>query len=184
MPGTCAKLLDRFRTSQAVFRASRSELEAAGISGAVAQSIASGCTFEDAAAQREKMIHCGTVALTFGNALYPHQLREILDPPVLLFAGGRRELLKSITLAVVGTRKPTPYGLAVAERLSTDLAHAVLTIVNGMARGIDTAAHKGAGAGLAAPSLCWAALTSSILRRTGSWPRSSLARVSSSLNSP
>jgi DNA processing protein len=108
VPGTCAKLLDRFRTSQAVFRASRPELEAAGISGAVVQSIASGCTFEDAAAQREKMIHCGTVALTFRNPLYPQQFREIFDPPVRLFARGRRELLQSITLAVVGTRKPTP----------------------------------------------------------------------------
>ncbi len=56
---TASKLLDRFRTPQAIFRASRTELEAAGVSGAVAQSIASGCTFEDAAAQQEKMVECG-----------------------------------------------------------------------------------------------------------------------------
>jgi DNA processing protein len=54
------------------------------------------------------------------------------------------ELLDSICLGVVGTRRPTPYGLAVAERLSADLSHAGLTIVSGMARGIDSAAHKGA----------------------------------------
>ena len=53
-------------------------------------------------------------------------------------------MLASIMLGVVGTRRPTPYGLAAAERLSADLAHAGLTIVSGMARGIDTAAHKGA----------------------------------------
>ena len=62
----------------------------------------------------------------------------------MLFARGRVELLQSSMLGVVGTRRPTPYGVAVAERLSADLARAGLTIVSGMARGIDTAAHKGA----------------------------------------
>ena len=61
----------------------------------------------------------------------------------MLFARGRVELLQTVMLGVVGTRRPTPYGIAVAERLSADLAHAGLTIVSGMARGIDTAAHKG-----------------------------------------
>src|SRR5262249_52880779 len=70
-------------------------------------------------------------------------LREIFDPPILLFARGRVDLLNSLALGVVGTRRPTPYGLAVSERLAGDLAHAGLTIASGMARGIDTAAHKG-----------------------------------------
>jgi DNA processing protein len=137
------KLLDRFRTPQSIFRASRSELENAGLTGAVAQSIASGVTFEDAAAQQEKMAESGAELVTIGDPRYPRPLREIFDPPVVLFARGRIELLGSIMLGVVGTRRPTPYGIAVAERLSADLAHAGLTIVSGMARGIDTAAHKG-----------------------------------------
>ena len=137
------KLLSRFKTPQAVFRASRTELEMAGASGAVAQSIASGCTFEDAAAQHEKMVQAGAVLVTTGDARYPRPLREIFDPPILLFARGRLELLDTHMLGVVGTRRPTPYGVAVAERLSGDLAHAGLTIVSGMARGIDTAAHRG-----------------------------------------
>jgi DNA processing protein len=141
---TSGKLLDRLGTPQAVFRASRSELEAAGLSGAVAQSISSGCTFEDAVAQQEKMAEAGAVVVTIGDTRYPQPLREIFDPPMLLFARGRVELLQSLALGVVGTRRPTPYGLAVAERLSADLAHAGLTIASGMARGIDTAAHKGA----------------------------------------
>ena len=141
---TSGKLLDRFRTPQAIFRASRTELEAAGLSGAVAQSVASGCTFEDAAQQQERMLQSGAVAVTIGDPRYPRPLREIFDPPVLLFARGRVELLQTLSLGVVGTRRPTPYGLAVAERLAGDLAHAGLTIVSGMARGIDTAAHKGA----------------------------------------
>jgi DNA processing protein len=136
--------LDRFRTPQAIFRASRSELESAGVSGSVAQSIASGCVFEDAAGQHEKMAQAGAVLVALGDPRYPRALREIYDPPIVLFARGRVDLLQSIALGVVGTRRPTPYGLAVAERLSADLAHAGLTIVSGMARGIDSAAHKGA----------------------------------------
>ena len=64
---TSGKLLDRFRTPQAIFRASRTELEGAGVSGAVAQSIASGCTFEDAAAQHELMAKCGAVSRSFNR---------------------------------------------------------------------------------------------------------------------
>jgi DNA processing protein len=141
---TSNKLLDRFRSPQAIFRASRTELEGAGLSGGVAQSIASGCTFEDAAAQQQKMAETGATLVTIGDPRYSQPLREIFDPPILLFARGRVELLKSFTLGVVGTRRPTPYGLAVAERLSADLTHAGLAIASGMARGIDTAAHKGA----------------------------------------
>jgi DNA processing protein len=141
---TSGKLLDRFRSPQAIFRASRTELEGAGVSGAVAQSIASGCTFEDAAVQQEKMTESGAVMVTVGDPRYPQALREIFDPPILLFVRGQVDLLQSIMLGVVGTRRPTPYGIAAAERLAGDLAHAGLTIVSGMARGIDTAAHKGA----------------------------------------
>jgi DNA processing protein len=141
---TSGKLLDRFRTPQAIFRASRTELEAAGVNGGVAQSIASGCTFEDAVVQQEKMAESGTVVVSIGDPLYPPPLREIFDPPILLFARGRVELLHALMLGVVGTRRATPYGLAVSERLSKDLAHAGLAITSGMARGIDTAAHKGA----------------------------------------
>jgi DNA processing protein len=138
------KLIERFRSPVAVFRASRTELEGAGVAGAVAQSIASGCTFEDAAAQRQRMQEIGAVTVSITDPRYPPLLREIYDPPVLLFARGRVELFESFMLAVVGTRRPTPYGLAVAERMSGDLARAGLTIVSGMARGVDTAAHKGA----------------------------------------
>jgi DNA processing protein len=90
------------------------------------------------------MLQAGAKLIALGDPAYPQPLREIFDPPILLFARGRAELLPSIALAVVGTRRPTPYGLAVAERLSADLSHAGVTIVSGMARGVDSAAHKGA----------------------------------------
>src|SRR5579862_5248060 len=76
------KLLDRFRSPQAVFRASRTELEAAGISGTVAQSISSGCSFEDALDQQQKMSERGALAVTRNDPRYPALLREIFDPPV------------------------------------------------------------------------------------------------------
>jgi DNA processing protein len=138
------RLIERFRTPQAIMRTPRSELEAAGVSGAVAQSIASGCAFDDAVEQQRQMQQSETVAIPISDPRYPALLREIGDPPILLFARGRVELLKSLLFGVVGTRRPTPYGMAAAERLSGDLARAGLTIVSGMARGIDTAAHKSA----------------------------------------
>ena len=138
------KLVERFRTPRAIFSASRTELESAGAAGSVAQSIASGCSFEDAAAQQRRMRETGVEAIAIRDPRYPTLLREIYDPPVLLFARGRLELLQSIMLAVVGTRRPTPYGMAAAERLGGDLARAGLTVVSGMARGVDTAAHKAA----------------------------------------
>ncbi len=138
------QLIERFRTPQAVFRASPSELEAAGLNPSLARSISSGCAFEEAAGQQERALETATEIVPLSDPRYPARLREIFDPPVVLFARGRVELLGSLMLGVVGTRRPTPYGLAVAERLAGDLARAGLTIASGMARGIDTAAHKGA----------------------------------------
>ena len=136
-------LLERFRTPQAVFRASRTELEACGLNGAIAQSVASGCAFEEAAEQQDKMRDIGAGLITMGDPRYPETLRQIYDPPIVLFTRGDVSLLNTLSLAVVGTRRPTPYGIAVAERFSGDLSRAGLTIVSGMARGIDTASHRG-----------------------------------------
>jgi len=138
------QLLERMQTPQAIFRASPSELEAAGLTGAVARSVASGCSFEDAATQQQKLRDAGAELVTLSDSRYPEALRRIFDPPPMLFARGSVELLASICIGVVGTRHPTPYGVAAAERLSGDLARAGVTIVSGMARGIDTASHKAA----------------------------------------
>src|SRR5437763_13213936 len=74
---TSLKLLDRFRTPQSIFRASRTELEGVGVNGAVAQSIASEITFEDAAAQQEKVVEGGAAIITMSDPSYPVALREI-----------------------------------------------------------------------------------------------------------
>jgi DNA processing protein len=137
-----ARLVEVFRTPQAIFRASLSELEAAGLSPGVAQSVASGCAFEEAADQHEKVAKLGVQLVPITDPRYPARLRDIFDPPPLLYARGRVELLGHLMLAVVGTRRPTAYGTQVAARLSKDLSEAGLTIASGMARGIDTAAHR------------------------------------------
>ena len=146
IPGLGARkagqMLQQFRTPQAIFRASRSELEAGGLAGGIAQTIASGCTFEDAVDQQQKILEAGAAVIPIADPRYPPRLKEIFDPPIALFVRGRIELLQSIMLGVVGTRRPTAYGIAATERLSPDLAQAGLTIVSGMARGIDTAAHR------------------------------------------
>ncbi|MGI8741442.1 MAG: DNA-processing protein DprA [Bryobacteraceae bacterium] len=137
-----AQMIERFRTPMAMFRASRSELEGAGLAGSIAQSIASGCTFDDAVDQHQKLHDSGAEIIPINDPRFPPLLRDIYDPPIVLFARGRVELLHSIMLAVVGTRRPSNYGTAATERLSPDLAQAGLTIVSGMARGIDTSAHR------------------------------------------
>jgi DNA processing protein len=141
------RLIEKWKTPQAVFRASASELEASGVSPALARSITSGCSFEEAVEQQEAARETGARVIPIYDPLYPQRLREIYDPPLVLFTRGRLELLQTYGIAIVGTRRPSPYGMAAAERLSGDLSQAGLTIVSGMARGIDTSAHKAALAG-------------------------------------
>ncbi|MGH9606260.1 MAG: DNA-processing protein DprA [Terracidiphilus sp.] len=86
----------------------------------------------------------GATIVTFGCPEYPERLKEIYDPPPVLWVRGDARLLSRPSIAVVGTRHPTPYGTGVAEMLSRDLAARRLLIVSGMARGIDSCAHKGA----------------------------------------
>ena len=141
---TAHQLIQKLRTPEAIFRSSPSELEGHGLPRSIAQSIASGCAFEDAADQHNKLAEYGSTIIPITSPEFPERLRQIYDPPVLLFARGRVQLLQTLMISVVGTRRPTRYGIAATEKLSADLAAAGLTIVSGMARGIDTAAHNAA----------------------------------------
>ncbi|MEZ5404500.1 MAG: DNA-processing protein DprA [Bryobacteraceae bacterium] len=143
-PKKAVPLVRTFRTPVEVFRASATDLMECGISGAVANTIASGCTFDDAADQYRLMRDAGAEMVTVLDPRYPERLHEIYDPPLLLFTRGDTALLNRTGLGVVGTRRPTPYGVAAAERLSKELAGAGMVITSGMARGIDTAAHRAA----------------------------------------
>ena len=85
----------------------------------------------------------GCRLLVRGSGGFPALLGEIYDPPLVLYASGDLKALEAPALAVVGTRRPTPYGLQMAEGLACDLAQRGVAVVSGLARGIDAAAHRG-----------------------------------------
>lgn len=138
------RLIEEWKDVREIFHASRKDLENAGLSGSVAQSIASGCTFDEALLQHERALSMGCHILPYQHHLYPQHLRDILDPPLVLFGLGEAALLNEVNVAVVGTRRPTAYGKAAAYKLSRDLAELEVCVVSGMARGVDTAAHRAA----------------------------------------
>ncbi|MBI5084636.1 MAG: DNA-protecting protein DprA [Acidobacteria bacterium] len=143
-PRKATALIDRYGTPMAVLRAPASELESFGLPGSVARSLASGCSFEEAVEQHEKVKRMGVRIIAWTDPAYPAGLREIYDAPPVLFTLGRIELLDTVMVALVGSRRASAYGKAASERLAAELAAAGVTVVSGMARGIDTAAHAGA----------------------------------------
>ncbi len=143
-PTRARKLVEHFGGVEAVFHASLTELEGAGIQAVSAQSIATGNSAELAREEMAKAAGEGVLVLSAEDHSYPVRLKEIYDPPLVLYVRGNAEALLHPGIAVVGTRHPTPYGSGMAERLSSDLAAQGLMIISGMARGVDTAAHRGA----------------------------------------
>ena len=143
-PTRIRKLVEHFGSAERVFQASLTELEATGMPVVSAQSLATGKSLELAQQECAKAAECGAKIIALDDPAYPARLKEIYDPPVVLFVRGSVEVISSPGIAVVGTRHPTPYGLGMAERLSKDLAARGLVIISGMARGVDTASHRGA----------------------------------------
>jgi DNA processing protein len=127
-----------------LFEASLTELEATGMPAQSAQFIFEGRARNAAEDEIHRVTEAGGSILTQDDEAYPERLREIYDPPAVLWIRGNADLLARPGIAVVGTRHPSPYGAGMAEMLSRDLANRRLVILSGMARGIDTAAHKGA----------------------------------------
>ena len=146
-PTRARRLVEHFGTVERVFRASLTELEAAGLQAVSAQSLGTGKSLELAHEEAVKARGAGVEVVAFDDPDYPPRLREIYDPPLLLYVRGATDLLSQPGIAVIGTRHPTPYGVGMAERLACDLARQALVIFSGMARGVDTAGHRGALAG-------------------------------------
>jgi DNA processing protein len=109
-----------------------------------AQFVSDGRARAVAEKEAKQVAEAGGFFLTREDEDYPGRLLNIYDPPAVLWARGDAKLLDRPGIAVVGTRHPTPYGLGMAEMLSRDLANRRMTILSGMARGVDSAAHKGA----------------------------------------
>jgi DNA processing protein len=143
-PTRSRKLVEHFGSAEKVFQASLTELESTGIQAVSAQSIATGKSAELAREEQARALAAGINVLSMDDPLYPSRLKEIYDPPLVLYVRGSSDLLAKPGIAMVGTRHPSPYGSGMAERLASDLASQGLVIISGMARGVDTASHRGA----------------------------------------
>jgi len=130
-PTRARRLVEHFGNVAAVFRAALTELEATGLLVVSAQSLGTGRSMELAQEEFGKAKAAGVQVITLDDPAYPTQLRQIYDPPLVLYVRGDVNVLSQPGIAVVGTRHPTPYGTGMAERLSIDLA----------ARGLDLQWH-------------------------------------------
>ena len=138
------KLVEHFGSPQAAYMASLTELEGCGLPAHVAQAVFAQAGLKDAEKEIEAATKADCQLVTLASANYPPLLKQIPDPPLVLYVRGDVKVLSLNAVAMVGTRRPTAYGSSVAHRLASDLAQRGLVIVSGMARGIDSAAHRGA----------------------------------------
>ena len=143
-PTRISRVMQRLQSAERVFTATLTELEASGMTAAAAQFCFDGRARAAALGEAAKIAEHNALYLTPEDDDYPGGLLEIYDPPPVLWVRGNTKLLNKPGIAVVGTRQPTPYGAGMAEMLSRDLARRGLVVMSGMARGVDTCAHKGA----------------------------------------
>jgi len=139
------RLLGRFGTPQAVLAGSAADLTSVdGVGPEAAKSIANWEAQVDLENELRKIDEFGAKVLTWNSPEYPSALKDIYDPPIVLYVWGELRPQDRHAVGVVGTRKPSHYASEAAKKLSYQLAHAGLTVFSGLARGIDTAAHQGA----------------------------------------
>lgn len=144
-PRAAAKLLERFGSAGAVYNATRSELEQLRLSPEAVDSIIGRDLQSTAEAEIESVKTLGGDILLLDDGVYPASLREIYDPPIVLYVKGAwSECLDQPCIGVVGSRRCSTYGQNSALMLARDLAQRGITVVSGFARGIDAAAHRGA----------------------------------------
>src|SRR5947208_5730071 len=137
-------LIKHFKEPERVFQATTDELGALDIPPEIAEDILSPKSAKRAEIEVENADKLGITIIDILDARYPPLLREIFDPPIVLYLRGKKWNAELPQLAIVGTRRPTGYGLNCAERLAEDLAARGLAITSGLARGLDAAAHRGA----------------------------------------
>jgi DNA processing protein len=144
-PVRLRKLLEVFTTPERVLAAKRSELRGIdGIGNEVADQITNWENLVDLPAELQRIREFGAEVITAQSPSYPRQLREIHAPPIVLYVWGEITARYQHAIAVIGSRRTSHYGAESAKKLAYQLAYAGLTIVSGLARGIDTAAHQGA----------------------------------------
>lgn len=143
-PTKARRLIEFFGSVTNIFSASLTELEASGLQAISAQSLGTGRSLELANDELARVAAAGVRLISLDGPAYPAQLKQIYDPPLILYVRGNEQAISQPGIALVGTRHPTPYGSGMAERLACDLAARGLVIFSGMARGVDTAGHRGA----------------------------------------
>jgi DNA processing protein len=144
-PRLAYQLIKQFGNPAGVFAASTLALGKLGVRPETIDELHGGEILVRAVAEVERLDALGIELLTLGDDEYPALLREIHDPPLVLYARGAwREAIAQPCLAVVGSRRCSSYGVNAARSLARELAGSRLTIVSGLARGIDAAAHHGA----------------------------------------
>lgn len=139
-----ALIESHFSSLESAWKAGAAELQAAGISGSALSALLAARDGIQPEAELEKMEAIGIQALTWHDEAYPPGLKEIFDRPPLLYVRGKLTPADAWSVAVVGTRRATAYGRQAAEELSEALARNKITVVSGLARGIDSIAHKSA----------------------------------------
>jgi DNA processing protein len=137
-------LLDHFGTMEKAWGASRSELHAAGLSDFIVRTIVNERTAIDPEHEMARLEDLSVRALTWNDSDYPALLEAIDDAPPVIYTRGELSPADGLSVAVVGTRRPTPYGRQVAEEMAHGLAASGVTVVSGLARGIDAIAHRAA----------------------------------------
>ena len=138
------RLLERFGSLSEAWRAPRRALAEAGLDRRALDGVAHLQSALDPARELARVRAAGAAALTWRDADYPALLQAIPDPPPVLYVKGRLTGVDAGAVGMVGTRRATVYGRDVAERLARDLAANGVTVVSGLAKGIDTHAHRGA----------------------------------------
>ncbi len=138
-------LLEAFGSPERILSANRSELRSVdGVGPEISESISQWEKNVDLAGELARIAEFGAHVIIQSDPEYPPLLREIHDPPVVLYVWGELMERDREAVGVVGSRKTSTYGLECAKKLSYQLAYAGLTVISGLARGIDTAAHQGA----------------------------------------
>jgi DNA processing protein len=136
------RLLDHYGSPQAALGATDRELRALGLGDAVIERFLASAN-DPLKSELSRVRSLGIKIIPYVHPDYPAPLAEIYDPPVVLFVRGTLTPADAFAVAIVGSRRATPYGKSVAERLGRELAEVGLTVVSGLARGVDTAAHQG-----------------------------------------
>jgi len=144
-PRVMARLLEHFGSAEAIFDAPRRDLAMLRLTPESIESIATREFYERAESEVEKVRRLNGEILVLDDGIYPALLRETYDPPVVLYLKGAwSECLERPCVAIVGSRRCSTYGQNAALMLSRELAQRGVTIISGLARGIDAAAHRGA----------------------------------------